>query len=759
MISIMKKKLLIFIAVISMLALPCAAAGIDDSSNETDLSSLSVDEVARAFSIIFPHTAGKDAELNQLAKFILDKPMTANSKAMKAGETTAVDYSSLIQLMLMLGVTQEDIEYMENTVLPIYVYLMGNRTPPANADIDYKLDTIAKAPFDGCHFGIGHMLNTYKFSGVDTCECINAGGKPKVNGAYPWGVVQVGDNIIWGTINNILCMPSWRTMTSISSNNAYENECWVCEYEMGRRKNAGANGDIMRPRVYKYNTKTGFVDDITPSYNKATVLEDCLGLRSAATHNGVVFLGGPGLDSNAGQTSTTSAFIAMDTEGNYLGQSAMNDVDGCTVTNVRRWLVHDNVLYCAVGIKDKNGVNKGAILRWYGDVKDPFNFRIIGYVANDAGEICFHNGRLYVGGWPTTNLQQSAIFESPLVPEGGFEPNQAVEWEIKWKMDQYEPNPLCRQFEQCSMLRSYKGKLYWSMWFVQYGILQFLEALKVDPATPKGVASLLALFRQATLWRTDDFSKVEMLYGEDRLPNVNVLTGEVILPQPNVSGYRSVYGRAGFDRQFTAYMWASAEYNDQLYIGTMTTEALLQPAVRNTNNPKHQLALSMATSLLGVNEANKGYELYRFKDNDSPAETVSQDGFGNHAQYGIRNIVLNSDSTEMYIGTASPFNVDKHGGWRMLRFRENDQTTGIDSQEIVPASVLVKHESGYVVLSSMNNERIKSVTVTDLSGKTLLSESPATPEAYLFKSELGSGVFIVTVTTASGSWTSKITLR
>ena len=104
-----------------MLALPCAAAGIDDSSNETDLSSLSVDEVARAFSIIFPHTAGKDAELNQLAKFILDKPMTANSKAMKAGETTAVDYSSLIQLMLMLGLCAAPLLRVQgHVVLPIH---------------------------------------------------------------------------------------------------------------------------------------------------------------------------------------------------------------------------------------------------------------------------------------------------------------------------------------------------------------------------------------------------------------------------------------------------------------------------------------------------------------------------------------------------------------------------------------------------------------------------------------------------------------
>lgn len=728
---------------------------------------LSVEDVMKVIKAAHPQCAAHPTELRRLSEMALgvssvneketaaaeaDRPVVAGPKRISSAE--------LIALLLSLNLTEDDWNYIQNVVLPLYRYTTENREVPANTTMDMVLDTVAQAPFDGCHFGIGHPVNTYDELYIDTCACRQYGGKPKVNGAYPWGMVAVGNNIIWGTVNNILCMPSWQSMTSLGGNEPYENSCWVCEYEQGVRKGVGKNGDMLIPRVYMYNTRTGYVRDITPSTNRATVLNDCLGLRSAAAHNGVVFLGGPGLDSDQGQTSTRSAFLAFDYNGAFLGQSEMSDVDGYKVTDVRRWVVYNDVLYCGVAILDPStGKTRGAILRWYGDMSEPFKFHIVGFTANEAGEICAHNGRLYAGGWPTDNLRVAAIYEGPVVPEGGLTPEMAREWDIKWTMSQYETNPGNLPMEQCSMLRSYKGKLYWSIWYVQYGILGALSAAKIDLATPKGIAFILAAMRQATLWRTGDFSDVELVYGEEELPGYDWQKGEVILPRPNASGYKPLYGRAGMGRYFTSYIWASEEYNGHLYFGTMSPEACIEPAVESTLNEEAKETLATFAALVGSSDATKGYEFYRMVDNETPAETITENGFGNIAQYGVRNIVLADNGSNMYLGTASPFNLNEYGGWRILKFHDEDYVdTGISDTTTVPASVLVKNEDGYVSISSFRNEKIEKLTVADLSGRIVYTENPQRADAYIFASELGTGVFVVTVTTASGSWTAKVSL-
>lgn len=74
----------------------------------------------------------------------------------------------------------------------------------------------------------------------------------------------------------------------------------------------------------------------------------------------------------------------------------MSDVDGCKVVNVRRWRVINDVLYVTVGITHPTtGKKIGALLRWYGDKKDPWNFHIVGLVDNEAAELAYFNNRIY----------------------------------------------------------------------------------------------------------------------------------------------------------------------------------------------------------------------------------------------------------------------------------------------------------------------------------------------------------------------------
>lgn len=741
----------------------------------SELKYRSADQIASDIVRILPKYSEKKDELTKLSQLSLDiasgKSIESFSKSKVSSRAT--DESSLAIEILKAylanaGITVDDWDFLQSTLLPLYTYTISNRTPPAQVYQIYKVDTLYRAPKDGCYYGIGDERNTYDPSGLSNAECrecVDNGGRTKINGAYPWGMVTTNNRMFWGTVNNILCMPSWQAMTTLNGNNPYENSCWACEYEYGVRKDAGKSGDMVRPRVYMYNMNSGVVKDVTPA--NATVLDDCLGLRSAGTHNGVVFIGGPGLDSDQGQTSTKSAFLAFDNDGNFLGESDMSNIDGCKVTDVRRWLVYDDVLYVGVAITDSKGVNKGAILRWYGDKNNPFQFHIVGYTANEAGEICLHNGRIYAGGWPTSNMPYSAVFEGPEIPKGGYTPADATEWPVMWAMTQYEPNAMNLQMEQCSLLHSYKGKLYWSMWYVQYGLPLSLSMLGVDLNTERGMAVALSMLRQATLWRADTdkkdengkFSAVEMLYGEETLPNYDYMTGEIKMPRLNVSHYKPVYGRAGFDRQFTAYMWSVADYQDHMFIGTMSIEALIEPAMANTGDDKTQSSLSALVNLLDVKEENKGYELYMFLDGNSPAKTVTHNGFGNHMQYGVRNMCVSPSGKYLYLGTASPMNLRSEGGWTVLRYKDSTEyPSSIAEEEIKPASILISKENGYITVSSLNGEEVRQIQVADISGRIIYTDKPVNKNGYLFESEIGHGIFIVSVTTDSGSWTSKISM-
>lgn len=171
------------------------------------------------------------------------------------------------------------------------------------------------------------------------------------------------------------------------------NNSWVCECESGIygqtvhgtiKPEYAQYSDTRIPRIYCYDITTGSVQDITPSggdYDK--LLQDCQGLRSAGYHNGVAFFGGPSLyGSTSGQT-VGSSFFAYDTDaGKFIGCKALTDIDGNAITDIRRWYVHNGVLYCGVRITDANGKDRGAVLRWYGDKTNPWQFKIVGWMAN-----------------------------------------------------------------------------------------------------------------------------------------------------------------------------------------------------------------------------------------------------------------------------------------------------------------------------------------------------------------------------------------
>lgn len=664
-------------------------------------------------------------------------------------------------------------------VVPLYTYLMGHRTTPQLVpDGKFAVENVYTTPKDGCYYGVGDARNTYDPYGIDCEECAKTGGKPKANGSYVWGMVSDGDQLYWSTNNNYLCMPGYGQIATTGGSGTVENSCWVCEYDKGQRAKelAAENpdmakyGDIMPPRIFSYDPKTGVVTDITPEGNS---LKYSQGLRSAAYHKGVVFFGGPNFTGADPQQSSSSTFLAYSPEkGEFLGSSSMSSVSGCTITNVRRWIVVNDVLYCGVGLI-KDGIAGGGIMRWNGSVDDPFNFEIVGYTPAEAAEIEYHNGHIYVGGWPIAKFGQaeqvaSALYKSPEIPEGGFTAANATTWPKVWEYTSYETNPTSYGSTYFSVMKSFKGRLYWGMFSGTYSALYGAQRRFGTLKSAEAIAYVLGSLRATTLFSAEDVTgndaDVEMLYGERRLPVYDSESKRWSIVD-NGSHYVPRWGRSGYGNIFTCYTWSMAKYNDKLFVGTMDMSDLIDPAMEEmlqdvkSGNADKSLSLNLLDvlkALLGVDSKKYGYECLMLEDHDVEPAYVTDNGFGNPAAYAIRNMEVCDG--KMFIGTANPLNLHKEGGWQILSLQEKG-TTSIAAPAVKQAGLLLKQTDYYMELSSMKGEKIQKVTLTDLSGKTVASETYGRTLATVVTTGLAKGVYVVSVTTDTDSYRMKVSIK
>lgn len=682
---------------------------------------------------------------------------------------------------------EQDLDVFINQVLPLSQYLLANRTFPEKVAEDaYSVENIYTTPKDGCHYGVGDERNTYDPMGIDCEECKANGGKLKANGSYAWGMVAHDGKVYWSTNNNYLCMPGYGQVATGGKVDFVENDCWVCEYEKGTRgSEVGIYGDIVPPRIFEYDVKLGVVKDITPDYE---LLGYCQGLRSATYHNGVVFFGGPSIKGGSNTSSGSSCFVAYSTkQGKFIGSSDMASVDGCQITNVRRWLVVNDVLYCGVGITDADGVKKGAILRWYGNESDPFNFKIVGYTTGDVAELAYHEGYIYAGTWPSA-LASTALFRSPVIPEGGFVPETASEWETVWKFSQYEINPASITNAYIGPLCSYKGRLYWGMFGSTYGVAASAIGKYGTLKSAKSLAWMLGAIRPTTFWSSENFNSpddLELLYGESELPRYDSETDSWTI-LPNQSGFQPRYGRSGYGNPFTCYTWALSTYNGKMYAGTMDMSDLVEPGLGmmlakendtettaapdqpgNPGDPNRPERPENPGSVVNWNEVlntliemskpYQGYECLVMDDPDEPMKFVTDNGFGNPAAYGIRNMIPYDNS--LFIGTANPLNLHEDGGWQIKRLTDNSDPSGIGSTTINDAAVIYRQADGYVVISSLKDEKVKSVKVYNASGEQVSSEEVNRKDAYVFTEGFASGVYLIKVETESVQRTIKIAVK
>lgn len=678
----------------------------------------------------------------------------------------------LLELLNKMGITGDDLtkmlEYMEK-VYPLYVFQIENRVRPS---VDYDnglvVDTIYQAPVDEAYYGLANEKNKYVPTGLSVQELEEVesnGGRGKRNGSYVWGMGTYKDKLFWSTNNNYLCMQGYGNFVQpgVGDNVPYENSCWACEYgQSAYAKEAYPDGDenskyadIRPPRMYSYDTKSGIVTDITPSMDEYPVLKNCQGLRSCGIHKGVVFFGGPGLYASDWDSRVSAAFVAYDADSDrILGVSSMSDVDGCKVVNVRRWRVINDVLYVTVGITHPTtGKKIGALLRWYGDKKDPWNFHIVGLVDNEAAELAYFNNRIYIGTWGTV----SAVHVSPELPKEGFTPVgiDSDMWPEVWTSDAAEPsNTLGRSLTSVAGFHEWRNHLYWGVFCPNYYVLSMAQATYGSLTSPDALAFILGNYRTPSFWRLDKDNSYEMLYGDTTNPKpVYDKDGKIEKWELEPNGLSAKWGRGGFGNLWSIYIWAIQEYDDNLYVGTMDLSNL---AVAAGSNILGDVGFATLAKLLtGLDASDEGFELLRMTDEDEAPKFITQNGFNNAEQYGVRNLeVLNG---KLMLGSASMSSLKPNGGWHVLSLADARTPASVSQSSIKKPGIIMERNAEYINLATVGGERITCIEVYDAIGRKINS---ARPDSHLASIPLQNikGVHIIKITSEKGEWEVKADL-
>lgn len=705
-------------------------------------------------------------------------------------------------------------------VLPIYAMARAARLTPQMAPdaANFKVDTVWAAPVDEIYYGKGDPRNhydaktAYGLSPEQIADGLAAGGRVKHNQSYLWGMVTVGKKVYWCTNTNYLCVGGpdgglGKNGASGDITMGYENDCWVCEHNSGQygkevhalvKPEYQQYSDTRIPRIYCYDTETNTVEDITP-YDKGeeykAALDDCQGLRSAGSLDGVVFFGGPSLYGSSAGTTVGTQFFALDAEtGKFIGCKNLKDLDGNTITDIRRWYVHEGILYCGVRLTDKNGVDCGAVLRWYGDKKDPWQFKIVGWMDSEAAELCVFNGRMYVGGWNTNIIKTCTMIMGPEMPAGGLQPAEdsyaeakaaGTLWEIIWRHTSYDKNQLTNNTTYTAGILPWKGKLYFGTFAAAYTIPAIAGRFYTaeQQSSPEFLAFYLGSLRQTSFWSIDENNKVELLFGDPYVPywkkfdKIEVVkhpvTGQPILDANGniqtrpvgpdewgwfVNGYTPKFGRAGYGQLFTAYSWTLEEYNGNLYVGTMNMENLIGGIAGTEGEGTNQMAGILKTAM-GIDENNYGFELVRFTDPNIYPEYITTNGFGNGTAYGIRNFTKCGD--DLYVGSASPLNLKEFGGCHLFKVTEQKdaapEVLPTDVKEAKTPGIVFKRLDNSLIIASLNGENITNITMCDAAGRVLFQGNGT--NVVTIPTAGVTGVVIVKTTTASGEWTNEILVK
>jgi hypothetical protein len=545
-----------------------------------------------------------------------------------------------------------DLEMLEQFWLDTYGDAGASQLLPPSPTLPRHL--LAKAPPDECFCGIGQPYPTFH-PYPPSCEPCN--GEParlKVNHAYVWGLAKSGNDIWFGTMANTHChvlgpLLSWL----IWPPPPIATDSWVCEYGQSPfvPPLPATGGDWRPPRIYLYDMLNRSLAEMTPN---DPLIQDTTGIRSAGALGDVAILAGPSL------TGSINLFAFRTDTRAYLGSAKLSEYD-----NIRQWVVADGVLYSGVE-KDAGG---GAVLRWRGDVNNPFQFEEVGDLGADAANLAFHEGRIFVASWP------ARLYMSPPIPPWGLTNAHAGGWTEVWRADDYEPDPVTAAVYGGGALASFDGYLYWGTMHVPF-LSTLAHFTTPYPNPPTDLAeTFLGSWRPISIFRGRNFGtageEIDLLYGAQFLPVYNGFTGVWQIVPNNMGGAVPLMGSSGFGNFYNNYTWIMAVYHGQLFVGTMDASYLLTGILTELEGAVSGSEPATALQLPpNPDEFVLGGDLFRFGSSGVPAIAEDDSGVGNWSSYGLRTVV--SDDF-LYLGMANPMNLMTdpdddlpEGGWELI---------------------------------------------------------------------------------------------
>jgi hypothetical protein len=555
---------------------------------------------------------------------------------------------------------------------------------PIFVDQDLTPTVLAKAKPDECFNGIGQPITKPDANGV----C--ATGVPKVNDAYVWGLTKAGDNLFFGTLANTLCLVE---SGFLGVETGHVTPLWVCEFGAS----TSGMGDFRAPNMFRYDLAAKALVPLNPPlYSPADIVRRrTAGLRSAGNLDGVAFLAGP---ASGGGVS----FFAFDAvTGAMLGSPRTLGVEACAsetppaaedcpsgaaeYTNVRMWAAASGGLYVGVGVL-RDGLERGALLRWTGDEAEPYRFVEVGRLPADAANMVVHtDGRIYVTTWPNEE-DPAALYRSPVVPEGGLMPADAdhPDWSTPlWLatrdgkpehagVPSYDPDRVAGFSTGGGALASYEGKIYFGTMHVPFLAARRAEAAH-HPPPEDALRTALGTHRSIALFEVDfpaGVPQVSMIVGEKYLPVWEAAANgyTIAYDEAHATGFSPRWAPSGFGNFFNTYTWAMTVFRDQVHVGTFDWSQLARVELETLVLASDRVVPELKEALLealGPGLRREGADLFRFSSGHVVAESV--DGFGNNRNYGVRNML--TDGSTLWVGSANPMNLDPLGGWELIELK------------------------------------------------------------------------------------------
>lgn len=490
-------------------------------------------------------------------------------------------------------------------------------------DEDQELTLIGSASPDECFIAIG---DSAPISDDGTCEP----GTPKTNQAYVWSLARSGSKLWFGTGANVNCLVG-STFLGASNPSGLPGS-YVCEYGQSEfLSNSGITlsppfdawqlpeqfGDWRPPKIYVLDTNSESpLIEVTAGFSGRSkdLINTTVGLRAAGAVGSVVYLAGPALIGGINVFAFNASTNAL------VGAANLSDF-----SNIRNFRVYDGDIYAGVADSTLGG---GSLLKFSGGVSNPLEVTTV--LNGNWGEIAefdFLNDTLYFGTWPNLSARvEAAVYRIELsdLDLSGPEPIQFdIAAEIPdpaigriWTASDYEPDSVIAMTYGVGALAAFDGQIYWGTMHVPYTSLLAKFAAYGPPISEQALAQdFLGTLRASTLYRYSlpaegELDRPELLYGNLFLPvcNPDPVPDPPADPpapltctwttQPNDFGLPR-FGLAGLGNPFNNYIWSMAEFDQELYVGTMDWSYLIIPTLPGSPDIRIFQASSLVDSFLG----------------------------------------------------------------------------------------------------------------------------------------------------------------